>query len=617
MNNLLRGALLKFPLIDSVDFNLLVQDFEEKTNTMVNGYWYFKIGRYIKKVDNGIISLNDGMTLDYYINDEGPTLDEGHTLRDELLGIAGYKVNNYFNSIDIEVYKNKKENMLSANKTRVLKEANVLLISDFEDDYDELIKYGFKNVNYFKSSVRANRYFDKHPEELEKYHIVLIGNQSVLSGELRKKVSKLREKNHLLLSLDGCHYSEYDYTRFDTHLYDNKNNTNWRATELTYKDIFDRILENTLINHTLEKVIISDKKFELIKDYVNPNGLPLPIKKSDLKILYLDSKDYDECASKINETLGLNITFEQDNNSSLDKYVQSLGEYDIIVVTNMHSERLLNMNIESTEQCKDTGRKLTLFVTQDDFYFRIYEDFANGIGLKYVFGGNLAPDYKHHSKEVRILKQPIKFDVESWQEENYQNWYSNTIGIIQSVVNIYNQALIQKGEPALSNLDFKTAEELDQEYVKNKEAIQRAEDALKDAFNSIRNVVTNYLINRESGLVDDEPEDLKITEEEDNVIVDSIYAGRMICSVTFSKKHGVFQIQTMTKKGNLSMPQMVGLYTNKPNEAQTKVLLSIQKKVNHVLKPMNEEAMKKKSKLTQQQGTAFSKKRKRKKKPVS
>lgn len=352
MNRLLRGALLKFPLIDSVDFNLLVQDFEEKTNTMVNGYWYFKIGRYIKKVDNGIISLNDGMTLDYYIN------DEGHTLRDELLGIAGYKVNNYFNSIDIEVYKNKKEKMLSENKTRVLKEANVLLISDFEDDYDELIKYGFKNVNYFKSSVRANRYFDKHPEELEKYHIVLIGNQSVLSGELRQKVSKLREKNHLLLSLDGCHYP--DYTRFDTHLYDNKNNTNWWVIELTYKDIFDRILENTLINHMLEKVIISDKKFEPIKDYVNPNGLPLPIKKSDLKILYLDSKGYDECASKINETLGLNITFEQDDNSSLDKYVQSLGEYDIIVVTNMYSKRLLNMNIESTEQCKDTGRKLTL-----------------------------------------------------------------------------------------------------------------------------------------------------------------------------------------------------------------------------------------------------------------
>lgn len=191
------------------------------------------------------------------------------------------------------------------------------------------------------------------------------------------------------------------------------------------------------------------------------------------------------------------------------------------------------------------------------------------------------------------------------------------MGIIQSVVNIYNQALIQKGEPALSNLDFKTAEELDQEYVKNKETIQRAEDTLKDAFNSIRNVVTNYLINRESGLVDDEPEDLKITEEEDNVIVNSIYAGRVICSVTFSKKYGVFQIQTMTKKGNLSVPQMIGLYTNKPNEAQTKVLLSIQKKVNHVLMPMNEEAMKKKSKLTQQQETAFSKKRKRKKKPVS
>lgn len=604
---IIAGALLKFPSIDSVDFNLLVKDFEEKTNTMIEGFWYAAIDSYIKKADNGIISLNDSMTLDYYIN------SEGLTLRDKLLKVAGDKVNNYFNGIDIETYKNKKEKMLSENKARVLKEANVLLISDFEDDYDELIKYGFKNVNYFKSSVRANRYFDKHPEELQKYHIVLIGNQSVLSDELNKKVNKLKEKNHLLISLDGCHYP--DYTRFDTYLYDNKNNTNWWVMELTYKNIFDRILENTLINHTLEKVIISDKKFEPIKDYFNPNGLPLPIKKSDLKILYLDYKDYDECASKINETLGLNITFEDDDNVSLDKYVKKLGEYDIIVVTHMYSKRLLNMNIESTEQCKDTGRKLTLFVSRDEFCFGVNSDLANGIKLEYAFGGDLAPDYKLHSKEVRILKQPNKFDVESWQEKNYQNWYSNTIGIIQSVVNIYNHALIQKGEPALSDLDFKTAEELDQEYVKNKETIQRAEDALKEAFNSIRNVVTNYLINRENGLVDDEPEDLKITEEEDNIIVDSIYGERVVCSVTFSKKHGVFQIQTMAKRGNLSAPQMVNLYTNKPNETQIKVLLSIQKKVNHVLIPMNEKAMKKKSKLTQQQGTAFSKKRK--KKPVS
>ena len=39
-------------------------------------------------------------------------------------------------------------------------------------------------------------------------------------------------------------------------------------------------------------------------------------------------------------------------------------------------------------QCKDTGKELTLFVAQDDFYWGVDSDLADGIKLGYVFGGN-------------------------------------------------------------------------------------------------------------------------------------------------------------------------------------------------------------------------------------
>src|SRR5699024_756738 len=107
---------------------------------------------------------------------------------------------------DIEKYKIEKEKTLKDNKEKVLNEANVLLISDIQDDYDELVKYGFKNVDYFKSIIRADSYFAEHPEELEKYHIILKGNQNVQhccfegDDELDRTINRLRDKKHILKS---------------------------------------------------------------------------------------------------------------------------------------------------------------------------------------------------------------------------------------------------------------------------------------------------------------------------------------------------------------------------------------------------------------------------------
>lgn len=627
------GALLKFEFIDSVDFSLLVEDFETKTNIDMDGCFdVWRIGRYANS-KKGIILLRDGISLDYFIK------EENRTLREKLQEVAGNKVNNYFSSLEIEIFKQKKEKALLENKDKVLNTANVLLISDVQDDYDELMKYGFQNVDYFKSIIRADQYFAKHPEELEKYHLVLKGNQNVqhccFEGdvELDRTIDRLRDKNQIL-NPPLRRYDYPDHIELVTYLSDRNNHRGWNPEELTYQDIFDRIVENMLINHTLEKVDLKDKKFVPIEDYINPNRLPLPTKKSDLKILYLDPIKVSDFATRISEELKLDITFKEDNNCSLGRYIKThLGDYDIIIVSRLYSSNLLGMNVESTEQCKDTGRELTLLVTQEELCCGVDSDLGDGIKLGYVFGGNYAPDSEYHSKEIRILRQSIEVEEESEYWKKYsQGEYSQIRWIIEASVNFYNQALIQMNKPTIGDLDLKTAEALEQEYVnafENKRAKEQAKKAKEQAelapireFDDIRYVVMKYLENRKKKLINQVPKGLRIIEGKDGIKVENVHDGRILCAIIFSKNNNeqknirVFEIQTVSKKGILLAPQTIGVYTSqyeslestppRPDERQASAITSIQKKVNCVLGPLNEEVRKKTLELEKQKVKTYS-----------
>lgn len=634
--SIIAGMLLYFDSIDNVDFSLLIEDFEAKTKIETRGLWNYldSISKYVKREENGTISLKEEVSLDSFIE------EQNCTLREKLIKIAGNVVDNYFSSLDIDKYKEEKEKALKYNKEKVLNGSNVLLISDVQEDYDELLKYGFKNVDYFNSIIRADSYFSKHPKELEKYHIILKGNQNVqhccLEGEvsLDVEIRKLRDCNYILtLSLNKYVYD--DHTEFVTYLGDRHNHRNWDTKELTYKDIFNRIVENTLINHTLEKAKLEDTKFIPIEDKINPNRLPLPKKKSDLKILCLDStadRTY-SYYNKMANFLGLNITFKEDNNCSLGRYVKSnLGEYDIIIVTRLYSGNILSMNYESTEQCKDTGRDLTLFVAHDDHLWGVDSDLADGINFSYVYGGMLAPNYEYHNKEVAILKQSIDIDAEDESRKEYfQSECSKMRGIIEASVNFYNQALAQVGKPPISNLDLKTAEELNQDYnnaYENKKAKEEAELAPIELFDNIIYSISNYLKYLKKGFITESPEGLKITENTETIKVENIYQGRTMCVIIFSKdyKKGdlrIFDIQTISKKGNLLEPQTIGVYTSKyekvegipsrPNEVQANAIVSIGKKINISLVPLNCEAWKKEQEQETQPPKALNLRRKNKK----
>ena len=170
---------------------------------------------------------------------------------------------------------------------------------------------------------------------------------------------------------------------------------------------------------------------------------------------------------------------------------------------------------------------------------------------------------------------------------------------------------------------------LNEEYRKayeQKLAQQEAELALIKSFDSIRENITNYLKYKKQGIIMDKPAGLKITEGKDGIKVDNIYQGKIFCSVVFPKEYRqeelrVFSMQTLSKKGTLSSPQTVGLYTSKyenldsiptrPNEKQFNALISIEKKVNVALKPLNEEAQNKNLKLNSPKKLVLNKKSKK------
>lgn len=639
---IMAGALLKFEKIDNVDISLLLEDFMSLDAVKVEPYFNIKnLKEYMNYYHkDGSISLLDKFPLDYFIE------EEERTVKDKYIEVAGNIVNNYFNRFSVEEFKKRKEKLLKEQKESILKDANILLISDEEEDYNELINYGFQNIDYFKSIIRADKYFSKHPKQLEKYHIILKGNQYVqrccFEGDVKldNTLWDLRNNRKVLFTpLKRYKYS--NHSEYTAYLSDFKSTREWDTEEDSYSKVLDRIIENSLINHIFKIDNLKDKKSVPIEDYVNSNRLTLPTKKSDLKILYLDSININESAKEIAQKLGLNITFKEDNNYSLGRYIKShLGDYDIIIASSSYSSSILRMNNESTEQCKDTGRQLTLLVTyknqsipkSDEDGIFVSDGIGDKIELQYVFGGNLSNSQDIVNKEFRVLRkpyEPLKF--ESWKQHWEKYVRSQEIdmkSIIEEAVHLYNEKLLENNCQPLRDFDLTTAKTYDEEYDKiDKKEAERQYQALEPihTFDSLRSKIITYLRYKNQGLISDNLDGLKITETSDGICVENNYQGRTLCTIIISKQYKqdnlrVFTIQTINKKGQLGNPEIVGIYTrkyenlegtpNRPNELQMNAIIATKKKVDALIVPQNIKPLNNSDNKVKQKSRIFGKKKK-------
>lgn len=262
--SIMAGALLYFSVVDSIDFNFLIDEIGKNVNIQGTYYGIPYIKKYVKDMGNDVITLADGITLDDFL------FEDNCTLRDKLKEVAGNEVINYLENFDINKYYEEKERGLLNNRNNLMERANILLISDLDEEYDELVNYGFKNINCFKSIEIANRYFSEHPEELKKYHIIIKGQQNIIrKPKFNKELSKLISDLGIL---------EISMTRYDhrypilitTDLTNRNKDMLLHIERNTYKEIFDEIIENAFINHTIDSIGLDKGNFIPMKDYINP-----------------------------------------------------------------------------------------------------------------------------------------------------------------------------------------------------------------------------------------------------------------------------------------------------------------------------------------------------------
>jgi len=516
--------------------------------------------------------------------------------------------------------------MNNQERNESLNKLNVLLISDDQEDYEELKRCGINNISYFKSIIRADNYFRLNPDELKKYNIIINGSHKVQqccfngSVDLDKKINELKRKV-LVLHLNKNEI--YGQVEYETYLHDWEKFKDYRLHSHSLKTVYEEIIRHALTYYA--NTINRDEEFIPIKDYINPNRLSLPSKKRELKILYLDNFSVNRYAKIIANELGLDITFKEDDNTTLGKYVKSsLGDYDIIIVSDSHSRSILDMNYESTEQCKDTGRELTLLITYDiDSIDLIDEDnnrnnnTGSSIELNYVFGGNQAPDYEKHKIKYRVLRKPKDYVPEGCFKSYDENDIAAIKGTIEGAINIYNEALLQKKGATLEDLNSPSIEDLDKEYENfyDKE-IQRKYAALEPIrnFDQMIYTITNYIYYLKHGFIEEEPLGLKVTEKKKSYQIDNIENGHIVGSITVPKNYKednlrIFKIRTL-KDGNLGKANIVGLYTrkyqnlkniqNRPDESQMEVLSDILEKIHTIISPLCNEAWDKENLIPKQ-----------------
>lgn len=599
--SIILGALTKLPSIDTIDFHLIKDEFTNETGIKLYGEWYNfeEYKEYIEFNPNGIITLKEGLTLASIVSEE-------YTVFDKLLDGVDPRVKLFFDKFDIDEYKKRKKDFLQ--KETVLNNANVLLISDNVEDYEGLLKSGFKNIDYFKSIIRADAYFESHPSELHKYHLVLIGNQNVQhccfygNVDIEKKLSDLSRVT-LVVPVFINRTEQNRKSVIKSFLSDRENHRSWEACEETIEEFYNRVIENMLINKVLTR--LGKINFVPYVEYINRRTF-IPRNKEDLRILYLDAGNVSSYATLVASKLGLNITFIEDNNFSLGLHVKNhLGDYDIIIASNNYSKNILRMNAESTEQCKDTGRGLTLLMTYEEKSFS-ENSLGDTLKIAYSYGGVYAPHSEVKSKEIGVLKKKVKGTLEP-NNESVIKGYSNMMAIIESAVGLYNEALNKRRIAKVKGTRFRTAEEINEEYLyvlTVSEEQRRKEFEPIIAFDKIRNEILNFLYYKSSRLTRFKPKDIKIIDVKNGVRVENIIDGRVTCALTFKREYKedglrIFTLEVPTKRGTLSSPELLGLYIgvydgrkntpNRPSPIQANALSSIEKKVAYTIKPINDE----------------------------
>ena len=618
---LISGALLRFNIIDPVDLNILADEIKQELNIVFDGdstVYEHGLERFLDKIKDGSYRLFNELDLDSIDKKEDKPIHE--ILED----IAGPDITEFFKNLDIKKYfgfRGELENILFK---KVYENANVLLISDREEDYNALVKQGFKHINYFKSCVLADKFFKVHPGELSKYHIFIKGG-SPLKGEtdLEKHITNLSSKTKSSKAeLDTIDLG--DQEKIIVRLFDKTHHVSYSVEGKDYNEVYTAIVENAIVNETdfekREDIIINNV------NEVNEERMSYPSESYDLKILFLQKHGIEGLSEELAKKLGLDINkidYYHDHNTTLeDRAEQNLGDYDIIIATDSFSHRLLNEVDECTCQCNYTGRNLVLLTTYETNGMKESNDskkpFAyNGSKIKmhYKVAGPEAKGLELKDDEFCVLTSTfIKHDETAQKTSVGEDVQSNTYAILCAAIQAYNKALNNaKGYGFYNKVSYPAPSELNAKYATKIESRNKYKDYDETPVFEFDDMMYNvglYLLNKENGLTDAELHSIRIETSGSNIKIINVHNGKDVATVTVNMNGNdlngnkrLFELQTL-KDGKLGTKYPVGLFNREhfeeypvhpflrrvPDEDEMNALKLLEFKVNEELTIINLDA---------------------------
>ncbi len=474
------------------------------------------------------------------------------------------------------------------NREEALDKTNILIISNNQHDYDEVVEYGFKNVVYFNSIIVADKYFSAHPDDLTKFNVVIKGKQKVQKVCFYGNTDL--DHNIDFLPPEVAEIDLYDYGE-DTDYCLRFNHES--VSTYSMKGILNEYLERLLADH-LRCEAISHQEPIIIEKFIMPQ-IAYPEKKKDLKILFLLSGIiYTNETEKVSQELGVDIAFEEDNNNALGlKVIHNIGDYDIIIASDTYSGNLINMNNEFTEQGKLTGRRLGLVVVYD--YASILTQTSDGdyaydrlgIEVKYksALGGISAQNKEITTDEYHVLDPHGYLPAES---------------IVERAIIDYHQELKNINQQGLRDVHPESFKHYEEDYQKVEREYEEAKKEYSEKlslYDQILDASTKYLSYKKKGLIKEPLVDLNIYESERGITIENLTGQRKICTLVLTKNEDnpnrVFYLQSIKENGaptglcELSLyPLEKNFNIQRPNEKQMSVLAGLWKKMERNLMPI-------------------------------
>lgn len=450
------------------------------------------------------------------------------------------------------------------------KDANILLLSDKEYEYKVLKEAGYKNVFWFKSCLRAYEYFKDHQEELIKYDVMLLGSYDLMDLSEYKysqvfyyRINREEKRPYMRFFSSKFECEEEKKKFFISYpYYDGDGET---------KEEFLRALERTIPD------VLRGEKLS-IPDIEDKEAI-LPDSKEDVKILFMNyaTMNREFVESLFREAGFTNFNFIESSNFSLDKSVENLSDYDLVIGDFDYNAKLVHLGDEFQDYMRDKGKNI---------YFVCYDyEYRKGYFLVEGIATN-KPEEKNY----------IKFDSMDTKENVIRD-------IIGSIINLYARfnPSIEGGYPTEEELQEKYKRQY-QEFLEEKKVIDYNYGLVIDIMKSLYKYRDYYKRGKLLGYMKSSLKSLRVDVLADGVSVAFLVKGREALRMTFKDSDNddvnhyepTFYLEYLNNKGNLCTPKKCvcssSSCVNKsklyPNDDEMKKIEGLHKKVMAEITPI-------------------------------